>query len=112
MKTVLLSQKLHQKALDMLEGKVNILIPEEQGQAAFDALVPQADAILLRTNVKLTADSIKNAPNLKIVCRTGAGTDNVDKEALKEKGIILTNTPRANSISVAELICKIKTRIM
>ena len=102
MKTVLLSQKLHQKALDMLEGKVNILIPEEQGQAAFDALVPQADAILLRTNVKLTAEAIKNAPNLKIVCRTGAGTDNVDKEALKEKGIILTNTPRANSISVAE----------
>ena len=102
MKKVLLSQKIHDDAMKMLEGKVEILIPPMLGQEAFDEMVPRADAIILRTNVKLTAEAIKKAPNLKIVCRTGAGTDNVDKEALKERGIILTNTPRANSISVAE----------
>ncbi len=102
MKTVLLSQKIHPKAMEMLEGKVNILIPEKPVQEDFDALVPQADAIILRTNVRVTAEAIASAPNLKIICRTGAGTDNVDKPALKERGIILTNTPRANSVSVAE----------
>jgi D-3-phosphoglycerate dehydrogenase len=43
------------------------------------------------------------ADALKIIARYGAGVDRVDLEAAKEKGIIVTNTPGANTASVAEL---------
>lgn len=42
------------------------------------------------------------AKDLKIITRFGAGVDNVDIEAAKKHGVIVSNTPGANAISVAE----------
>jgi D-3-phosphoglycerate dehydrogenase len=46
---------------------------------------------------------LEAAAELKVIARYGAGVDRVDLEAAKEKGIIVTNTPGANTVSVAEL---------
>jgi len=43
------------------------------------------------------------ADRLRVIARYGAGVDRVDLEAARDKGIVVTNTPGANSISVAEL---------
>lgn len=40
---------------------------------------------------------------LKVIARYGAGIDRVDLEAAQERGIVVTNTPNANAVSVAEL---------
>ena len=45
----------------------------------------------------------KATPTLKIIARHGVGVDNVDLVAAKKYGIVVTNTPHANSIAVAEL---------
>lgn len=52
-----------------------------------------------------TIDSIAlaGADQLKVISRYGVGIDNVDLEAAKKLGIVVTNTPGANSVSVAEL---------
>ena len=47
--------------------------------------------------------ALQTANQLKVIARYGVGVDNVDLAAAKEKGIIVTNTPGANSISVAEM---------
>jgi D-3-phosphoglycerate dehydrogenase len=47
--------------------------------------------------------ALENAGKLKVISRYGVGYDNVDLTAAKEKGIVVTNTPGANSVSVAEL---------
>ncbi len=38
-----------------------------------------------------------------MVVRAGVGLDNVDLEYAKEKGVKVFNTPKASSVSVAEL---------
>ena len=43
------------------------------------------------------------ADELKVIARYGAGVDRVDLEAARSKGVVVTNTPGANSVSVAEL---------
>ena len=43
------------------------------------------------------------ADQLKVIARYGAGVDRVDLEAARERGIVVTNTPSANAVSVAEL---------
>ena len=101
-KTLLISQPIHPKAMELLEGRYNILLPEMPGQQAFERLLPQADALILRTNVRLTKEALENAPNLRMVARLGVGLDNVPLKALKQRGIVLTWTPNANSVSVAE----------
>lgn len=46
---------------------------------------------------------IEAADRLRVISRYGVGVDNVDMEAARERGIVVTNTPGANSASVAEL---------
>ena len=52
----------------------------------------------------ITADVIEKMPaSVKVISRYGVGVDRVDLEATSKRGIVVTNTPGANSISVAEL---------
>ncbi|MCI0503791.1 hydroxyacid dehydrogenase [Candidatus Micrarchaeota archaeon] len=63
----------------------------------------EADALIVRSATKVTADLISGAQRLKIVARAGVGLDNVDQAACKAKGIKVLNTPGASSNAVAEL---------
>jgi len=47
--------------------------------------------------------ALEAADRLKVIARYGVGVDNVDLEAARAVGIRVTNTPGANSVSVAEL---------
>jgi D-3-phosphoglycerate dehydrogenase len=51
----------------------------------------------------LTAEVLKNADGLKVISRCGVGTDTVDLEAARRLGIVVTATPDAVTIPVAEL---------
>lgn len=65
--------------------------------------VATADAIIVRSD-KVDAEVLAAAPKLKIVVRAGAGYDNVDLVAAKERGVVVENTPGQNSNAVAELV--------
>jgi D-3-phosphoglycerate dehydrogenase len=47
--------------------------------------------------------ALQYADRLRVIARYGVGVDSVDLQAAAEKGIVVTNTPGANSVSVAEL---------
>lgn len=63
----------------------------------------EANVVLIRSKTKCTREYLDAAPELKLIIRGGVGTDNIDKEAAAQKGIVVHNTPRASSIAVAEL---------
>ena len=52
---------------------------------------------------EIDADVIQAAVGLKVISRYGTGTDRVDIDAATQKGIVVTNTPGANAVAVAEL---------
>jgi D-3-phosphoglycerate dehydrogenase len=51
----------------------------------------------------IDANALGSADRLKVISRYGVGVDSVDLTVAREKGIVVTNTPGANSVSVAEL---------
>lgn len=61
-----------------------------------------AEIIILRI-FKAPKKIIDNNKNLRMIMRWGTGYDSVDVEYASEKGIIVTNTPGANAVAVAEL---------
>lgn len=63
----------------------------------------EADALVVRSATKVTADIIAGAPKLRAIARAGTGVDNVNVDAASARGIVVMNAPGANSISVAEL---------
>ncbi|MGB3341563.1 MAG: hydroxyacid dehydrogenase [bacterium] len=66
-------------------------------------IIPEYDAIIVRSATKVTKEIIEAGRNLKVIGRAGIGLDNIDQEAAKNKNIKVVNTPTATSISVAEL---------
>ena len=60
------------------------------------------DGLIVRSATKVTKEVIENAKNLKVVGRAGAGVDNIDINAAKEKNIIVMNTPGGNTNATAE----------
>jgi D-3-phosphoglycerate dehydrogenase len=74
------------------------------GEVTTDASeLASADVVLVRSKTKCTKEYIDQAPNLKLIIRGGVGTDNIDKEAAKARGIEVKNTPKASSPAVAEM---------
>lgn len=66
------------------------------------AILPDVDGYIAGLDV-IDAQVLAVGDRLRVISRYGAGVDNVDLEAAKAKGIIVTNTPGANSRAVAEL---------
>lgn len=70
--------------------------------ATLPSEIADADALVVRSATKVTADLLEKAPKLRVVGRAGVGVDNVDLEAATRRGVLVMNTPGGNSVSVAE----------
>lgn len=104
MPTVLIPDNVHQKAIDLLNG-VEGLTVQATGKLSQEDLIAQvsdADALIIRSGVKITPEVFAAAPNLKAIARAGVGVDNIDLEAATEHGVVVMNTPGGNTISTAE----------
>lgn len=70
--------------------------------AQLQELLPGVDGYIAGLDV-IDAEALAAADSLRVIARYGVGYDNVDLQAAHERGIVVTNTPGANSKSVAEL---------
>lgn len=66
------------------------------------ARIGDLDALIVRSQTKVTAKALAAATRLKVIGRAGVGVDNVDVEAATGRGIVVMNTPGGNTISTAE----------
>ncbi|MDN7145493.1 NAD(P)-dependent oxidoreductase [Liquorilactobacillus mali] len=73
---------------------------------SFEQLDPQEfsayEGIIVRNIEPVDPRFITKLPNLKIIARNGAGTDNVPIELATKRNIWVSNTPGANAQAVAE----------
>lgn len=66
-------------------------------------VLPAYEGMVVRSRTKVRQPLIDVCPNLKVIVRGGAGLDTIDYEYARSKGVVVMNTPHANSASVAEL---------
>jgi D-3-phosphoglycerate dehydrogenase len=66
------------------------------------SLVADYDALIVRSETKVTREVIEAAPRLQVIGRAGIGVDNIDLEAATERGVVVVNAPTGNIISAAE----------
>ncbi len=99
---LLIAGKLHPSGLDLLRSApVTFDYVEEISEPSYQAHLPKADALVIRTQ-PLSAASVAKAPGLKIVSRHGVGYDAVDVPALNARRIPLCIVGDVNSSGVAE----------
>jgi D-3-phosphoglycerate dehydrogenase / 2-oxoglutarate reductase len=101
---IIVADDLPKSALELLASE-GWTIDARSGRTPSElaADLADADALVVRSATKVTADLIAAAPQLRAIARAGTGVDNVDVTAATARGIVVMNAPGANSISVAEL---------
>ncbi len=80
--------------------EVDVKPPQKPEELA--AIIGGYDGLVVRSGTTVTAEALAKADNLKVIGRAGVGTDNIDKDAATERGIVVMNTPGGNTISTCE----------
>ncbi len=70
--------------------------------AELAAALQAADGMIVRSETKVTAELLEKPGKLRAIVRAGVGVDNIDVGAATRQGIIVMNTPGANTTSTAE----------
>lgn len=102
MNHIVVAQATDEQILDRLREIARVTVITNNDEEALLAACADAVCLQVGTWVKVTEAFLDLCPMLKVVSRTGVGVDNVDIAAASRKGIMVLNTPQANSISVAE----------
>ncbi len=102
---VLVCDPLDPVAVEKLKG-AGLEVVERTGMSPeelAEELKKGYEVIIVRSATKVRRPAIEAAVGLRLIVRAGVGLDNIDVDAAVERGIEVRNTPRASSISVAEL---------
>jgi len=101
---ILVSDDIGAHGIDILkaaadaECDVNTGLTPDELIAAIDGY----DALIVRSATKVNDAVLAAASDLKIIGRAGMGVDNIDVTAATQRGVIVMNTPSANSVATAE----------
>jgi len=100
---ILITDPLSDKGINLLQNAgFEVLYKPKISKEELEAIIHSIDGWILRSGTKINKDNIENAKNLQIIGRAGVGTDNIDKEAATQSGVIVMNVPDGNTISAAE----------
>lgn len=113
MSRVLVSDKLSEEGVQILEKAEGIELDLRPGipPDELKKILPEYDALIIRSGTKVTADLIEVADRLRVIGRAGIGVDNVDLKAATARGVIVMNTPEGNAITTAEHAISLMTSL-
>nr|WP_106784409.1 D-glycerate dehydrogenase [Lysinibacillus timonensis] len=101
---VIVYKKVDQQVLDFLEQTCDVVSFEKLDSNTYPSFLQELkDAHgLLGSGIKIDKELLEQAPQLKIVCNTSVGYDNLDLAELSARGIMATNTPDVLNDTVAD----------
>lgn len=99
---VLIPEKVSPDGLRLLQASLEV--HERKGLTAeeLEAIIGDYDALIVRSETKVTESLLTAGKRLKVVARAGVGVDNVDLAAATKLGIIVVNSPQGNINAAAE----------
>lgn len=101
---VLVSDALPESGLAPLRKAENVQLDVKTSLTPqqLKAIIPEYDALIVRSSTQVTADLIDAGKHLRVVARAGVGVDNIDTEAATHAGVIVVNAPTGNTLAAAE----------
>lgn len=99
---VLICDPIDDAGVEMLREHTDVDVQTGLSDDELLTVIPDYEAIIVRSGTQVTRDVIEHGLNLKVIARAGAGLDNIDVAAAKDHGIDVVNSPDANTLAVAE----------
>ncbi|MCK4932833.1 MAG: 3-phosphoglycerate dehydrogenase [Candidatus Aminicenantes bacterium] len=104
MKKVLICDPMDPDAFEELKSisGLDVTLKTGMDEEELVSTIPEFHAAVVRGATKITKPVIEAGTNLELLVRAGIGLDNIDVTEAEKKGIQVSNTPSATTISVAE----------
>jgi D-3-phosphoglycerate dehydrogenase len=99
---VLIADPMSEEGIGCLRGNAEVDIKTGLKADEIIKIIGDYDALMVRSQTKVTADIIKAGKKLQVIGRAGVGVDNIDVPAATQRGILVVNAPTGNTISAAE----------
>jgi len=99
---VLATDKISSDGLDILTPYFQVDSKLGLTESEICSIISDYDALLVRSETRVTARIISAATKLQVIARAGVGVDNIDVPAATAKGIIVVNSPTGNIAAAAE----------
>ena len=101
---ILICDKISEAAISLLkENNIDFDYNPEISAEELLKVIPNYQALVVRSRTKVTRDIVLAGKNLQIIGRVGTGVDNIDVATAKQHNILVVNAPDANSQAVVEL---------
>lgn len=100
---ILIASSVHRGAIDELRKEHDVVCAFDAGEAELQNRVADREVLIFRSGVKITADVMGRAPNLRFLVRAGSGIDNIDMEYVRDHGLVLHRIPEPGARAVAEM---------
>lgn len=99
---ILVSDAVSAAGVEILQKEFDVDVKLKLPVEELIRIIPEYDALVVRSETKVTKAVIEAADKLKAIGRAGVGVDNIDVEAATKKGIIVLNAPEGNTIAATE----------
>jgi D-3-phosphoglycerate dehydrogenase len=102
MPRILVADPVDPEGIELLRTQGDVDVKLRLDPKDLISIIGEYDALVVRSETKVTADVIEAGQRLHVIGRAGVGVDNIDIEAATRKGIAVVNAPTGNTISAAE----------
>jgi D-3-phosphoglycerate dehydrogenase len=101
---ILISDNLSKHGIDLLRSHEQVQVDVKVGlkPEELKKIMGDYQALIVRSETKVTADILSGADKMKVIGRAGTGVDNIDVPVATAKGIIVMNAAAGNSVTTAE----------
>lgn len=99
---VLITDKINEVAGDLLKDVAEVVYMETLPEDGLAEIIGDYDALMVRSQTKVTAKILDAAKKMKIIGRAGVGVDNIEVSEATQRGVIVVNSPDGNTTAAAE----------
>jgi len=99
---VLIADAIAEEGINILRPHAEVDVKTGLKPEELLAIIGAYEALIVRSQTKVTAKVIQAGKKLQVIARAGVGVDNVDVEEATQRGILVVNAPTGNTISAAE----------
>jgi D-3-phosphoglycerate dehydrogenase len=101
-KKVLITDSISEEGIKVLRKEAQVDVKAGLKPEEIIAIIGDYEALMVRSQTKVTADIIEAGKKLQVIARAGVGIDNVDVDAATRCGVVVVNAPTGNTVSAAE----------
>lgn len=99
---VLVADPIAEAGIEYLKRHMQVDVQTRLSEERIVGVIPAYDALIVRSETRVTAPVLEAGEKLQVVARAGVGVDNIDVEAATKRGVLVVNAPLGNTVAAAE----------